>query len=76
MLLQPVDLGGQAKGNPIVAVDAVGAGEGEMVLVVQGSSARQTSRTNNTPVDAVIFAIVDTVEQNGKKVFEKAKDAV
>ena len=76
MLLQPVDLGGQAKGTPIVAVDAVGAGEGEMVLVVQGSSARQTSRTNNTPVDAVIFAIVDTVEQHGKKVFEKAKDAV
>jgi microcompartment protein CcmK/EutM len=76
MLLQPVDLGGQAKGNPIVAVDAVGAGEGELVLVVQGSSARQTSRTNNTPVDAVIFAIVDTVEQSGKKVFTKAKDAV
>lgn len=76
MLLQPVDLGGQAKGNPIVAVDAVGAGEGELVLVVQGSSARQTSRTNNTPVDAVIFAIVDTVEQSGKKVFEKAKDKV
>jgi microcompartment protein CcmK/EutM len=75
MLVQPVDLTGAAKGNPLVAVDAVGAGEGELVLLVQGSSARQTSRTTNTPVDAVIFAIVDTVEQGGKKVFNKAADA-
>src|SRR3954452_17716138 len=75
MLVQPVDLSGAAKGHPIVAVDSVGAGEGELVLLVQGSSARQTSRTNNTPVDAVIFAIVDTVEQNGKNVFNKGKDA-
>lgn len=76
MLLQPVDLAGAAKGNPIVGVDAVGAGEGELVLVVQGSSARQTSRTGSTPVDAVIFAIVDTVEQGGKKVFAKNADPV
>lgn len=75
LLVQPVDLAGAAKGGPIVAVDAVGAGEGELVLLVQGSSARQTSRTNNNPVDAVIFAIVDTVEQGGKKVFTKAQDA-
>lgn len=74
MLLQPVDLLGAAKGNPIVAVDAVGAGEGELVLVVQGSSARQTSRTTGNPVDAVIFAIVDTVEQGGKTVFKKSTD--
>jgi microcompartment protein CcmK/EutM len=74
LLVQPVDLAGAAKGGPIVAVDAVGAGEGEMVLLVQGSSARQTSRTTNNPVDAVIFAIVDTVEQNGKKVFAKNND--
>ena len=75
LLVQPVDLAGAAKGNPLVAVDAVGAGEGELVLLVQGSSARQTSRTSNTPVDAVIFAIVDTVEQGGKRVFRKATDA-
>lgn len=75
MLVQPVDLAGAAKGNPLVAVDAVGAGEGELVLLVQGSSARQTSRTNNTPVDAVIFAIVDTVEQHGKKVFSKSAES-
>ena len=75
MLLQPVDLAGAPKGNPLVAVDAVGAGEGELVLLVQGSSARQTSRTQGNPVDAVIFAIVDTVEQGGKAVFKKSADA-
>ena len=75
LLVQPVDIAGAAKGNPLVAVDAVGAGEGEMVLLVQGSSARQTSRTSGNPVDAVIFAIVDSVEQDGKNVFRKAKDA-
>ena len=70
LLVQPVDLAGAPKGNPIVAVDSVGAGEGELVLLVQGSSARQTSRTQGNPVDAVIFAIVDTVEQGGKVVFK------
>jgi microcompartment protein CcmK/EutM len=74
LLVQPVDLAGAAKGNPIVAVDSVGSGEGELVLLVQGSSARQTSRTQGNPVDAVIFAIVDTVEQGGKVVFKKSED--
>ncbi len=46
----------------VVAVDAVGAGVGEMVLVTQGSSARQTELTANKPVDAVIVAIVDDLE--------------
>ncbi len=74
LLVQPVDLAGAAKGSPLVAVDAVGAGAGELVLLVQGSSARQTSRTQGNPVDAVIFAIVDTVEQGGKVVFKKSED--
>lgn len=72
LLTQPVDVAGSAKGGPIVAVDAVGAGEGELVLLVQGSSARQTSKTSGSPVDAVIFAIVDSVQQAGKTVFRKS----
>ena len=75
LLVQPVDLAGAVKGSPLVAVDSVGAGEGELVLIVQGSSARQTSSTDGRPVDAVIFAIVDTVEQNGKTAFKKSEDA-
>lgn len=45
-----------------MAVDSVGAGVGEVVLVAQGSSARQTAFTKNKPVDAVIMAIVDKLD--------------
>lgn len=71
MLLQPTDAAGKAAGAMVVAADAVGAGVGETVLFASGSSARQTVVTNNRPVDAVIMAIVDCVEQGGKMVYEK-----
>ncbi|HEY4001493.1 MAG TPA: EutN/CcmL family microcompartment protein, partial [Candidatus Xenobia bacterium] len=44
----------QPDGKPLVAIDSVGAGVGELVLICAGSSARQTSKTNNTPTDATI----------------------
>lgn len=73
-LIQPVDCRTQeGQGRPIVAVDTVGAGQGEIVLVVSGSSARQTARTQNTPVDAVIMGIVDTVELQGKITYKKSE---
>jgi len=74
LLVQPVDLAGEAKGNPIVSIDAVGAGEGEFVLLVQGSSARQTSMTEGSPADCTIVGIIDCVELGGKLVFEKSRD--
>jgi len=74
LMVQPVDLENKPKGNPLVAVDSVGAGEGELVLIVSGSSARQTQRTENSPVDCTIFAIVDTIEKDGTTVFNKSKD--
>jgi microcompartment protein CcmK/EutM len=46
----------------VVAVDTVQAGVGDIVLVCSGSSARQTAQTKNKPVDAVIMAVVDTVD--------------
>ncbi len=76
LLVQPVDLENNPKGNPLVAVDTVGAGEGELVLIVQGSSARQTKRTEGNPVDCAIFAVVDTVEKDGKIVFRKTNDYI
>lgn len=45
-----------------VAVDSVGAGTGEIVLMASGSSARQTKFTKNKPIDAVIMAIVDKLD--------------
>ncbi len=52
-----------------VVVDTVGAGQGETVLIVQGSSARLTPETEKLPVDAVIVGIVDTVNVNNKTIF-------
>jgi ethanolamine utilization protein EutN len=48
-------------GRTFVAVDALGAGEGDFVLITQGSSARLTPQTKNLPVDAVIVGLIDTV---------------
>jgi microcompartment protein CcmK/EutM len=62
MVVRLVDPEGQETGGFVVAADAVGAGPGELVLVASGSSARQTTATNNRPVDAVIMAIVDSWE--------------
>jgi len=58
-------------GSYIVALDAVGAGVGEVVMYVTGSSSRMTSATNGRPVDATITAIVDQVELDGTLVFRK-----
>ena len=59
-------------GEPFIAVDAVGAGEGELVLVSQGSAARQTPFTTDAPVDAVIMAILDSLEVDGQTTFRKS----
>lgn len=74
LLVQPVDLEDQPKGNPLVGVDVVGAGADELVLIVQGSSARQTTRTEGNPVDCTIFAIVDYIEKEGKIIYRKSAD--
>jgi microcompartment protein CcmK/EutM len=61
-LVRQVDLAYKEKESFVVAVDSVGAGVGEIVLVATGSSARQTEITKNKPVDAVIMAIVDKLD--------------
>ncbi len=50
----------------VVAVDSVGAGEGEVVLVATGSSSRMTSFTKDKPVDAVVMGIVDKLDVSVK----------
>lgn len=73
-VVQPVNINTfKDEGKPAVAIDAVGAGDGEIVLVVSGSSARLTDITLNKPVDATIMAIVDYVDIEGKNVFSKNK---
>jgi microcompartment protein CcmK/EutM len=71
-VVQPVNIVTfKDEGKPAVAIDAVGAGNSEIVLVVSGSSARLTELTLNKPVDATIMAIIDYVDIEGKNVFNK-----
>jgi ethanolamine utilization protein EutN len=63
------------KDSFVVAVDAVGAGVGELVLYASGSSARQTRATEGRPVDATIMAIVDQVDLEGQLVYDKHTEA-
>src|SRR5438128_6744110 len=56
-------------GRTFVVVDTVGAGQGEMVLIVQGSSARLTPETEKLPIDAAIVGIVDTVNVENEMIF-------
>ena len=58
-------------GKPIAAIDTVDAGVGDLVLIAQGSSARQTTSTKETPTDAVIMAIIDELAVDGKTVWKK-----
>lgn len=74
LLLKQLDIDGEETGASIVAADAVGAGLGEVVLYATGSSARQTSVTENRPCDGVVMAIVDTLEIDGRVTYDKAGD--
>jgi microcompartment protein CcmK/EutM len=58
-------------GRSLVAVDTVGAGENEYVLITQGSSARLTPETKNLPVDTVIIGIIDSVNLGTLTVYQK-----
>ncbi len=68
LVVENLTLDLKAEGGYVVAVDAVGAGSKEVVLYASGSSARQTAATKDRPVDAVIMAILDSFEANGKNV--------
>ncbi|CAH2713729.1 MULTISPECIES: EutN/CcmL family microcompartment protein [Neobacillus] len=72
LIVQPLDMKTiEEDGKPIVAIDTVGSGVGEVVLLVSGSSARQTEITNGVPADAAIVGIVDQIEIQGSLTFKK-----
>ncbi len=74
LVVQVHDQAGEARDQYVVAVDAVGAGPGDMILYATGSSARQTTLTEGRPCDAVIMAIVDSWDLGGENVYEKWAD--
>jgi len=57
--------------STLVAVDELGAGDGEIVVVVQGSSARLGMKDKDSPVDAVVVGIVDTVDLGKRALYKK-----
>lgn len=71
LVVQEMSLDGGLLDRHAVAIDSVGAGEGEVVLVAGGSSARLTKSTADKPVDAVVMAIVDAIEIQGRTVYKK-----
>lgn len=75
LVVSQIDEAGSATGSYVVAVDAVGAGVGEVVLYASGSSARQTEMTRDRPCDAVIMAIVDSWDVDGEVKYHKGEEA-
>jgi ethanolamine utilization protein EutN len=71
LLVQPTDASGKPNGQLFLAVDMVGAGEDELVVVSQGSSARAATGQNSSPIDAVIVGILDSLRYEGATSYRK-----
>lgn len=75
LLVKPIDLETfKEKGDIVVAFDAVGAGEGEIVMTVTGSSSRYTVLTEDKPSDTAIIAIIDYIDLYNKRIFSKGDE--
>lgn len=81
LVVEPYRLGQPAKdsltttGRTFVAVDTLGAGLGDYVLIVQGSSARLTPETQKLPIDCVVIGIVDSVNIEKRQVYNRQTEA-
>ena len=71
MIICPADIDGDISGDPLLAVDLIGSGQGELVIVSQGSSARMATDYKNSPVDAAIVGILDSLQYDEKIRFRK-----
>jgi ethanolamine utilization protein EutN len=71
LVVRPADAQGSAIGPAFLAVDLVGAGDGELVVVSQGSSARMAIGQNTSPADAAVIGILDSITTDGEAAFRK-----
>ncbi len=71
LVVREANIKGEPIGKPLVAIDSVDAGVNDIVLIASGSSARQTTMTKERPVDAVIMAVLDSLEVDGEVTFRK-----
>jgi microcompartment protein CcmK/EutM len=81
LLVEPTTTSGEPAGSPIVAVDAVQAGEGDLVLLSQGSSCRQirepeSLNTVDTAVDALVIGVIDLIDDAGSVTYRAAEPKV
>jgi carbon dioxide concentrating mechanism protein CcmL len=71
LLVDKTDQYGKRKGDYVVALDIIGAGYNELVIVTEGSPSRETPITVSKPVDALVVGIVDLVEEKNTVVYRK-----
>ena len=71
LVVEQCDQSGTGSGTHQIALDMVGAGAGEIVMICTGGSARQTRMTEKMPVNAVIGGIIDMIDEGGKVVYRK-----
>jgi microcompartment protein CcmK/EutM len=71
LVVRQTDAKGDAGGPAFLAVDLVGAGDDELVVVSQGSSARMAIGNDRSPVDAAIIGILDSIRYYGDQVYPK-----
>jgi len=74
LVVKRLDATGAQMQDTVVAADAAGAGVGEVVLYATGSAARQTTATHQRPCDAVVMAIVDSWEVEGREIYRKGDE--
>lgn len=75
LIVQPVDLETlQMKDDYVIAIDDVGAGEGDLVFCAYGSSARQSDTSQKLASDYSIYGIIDSLDIRGKRTYDKAKE--
>jgi microcompartment protein CcmK/EutM len=72
LLIEQCDQHGNGQQDWLVALDLIGAGAGEVVLLCQGSAARQTTVTDNRPLDAIVVGIVELIDEHDTVVYHKA----
>lgn len=71
LLIDKCNHKGEKKNDFLIALDLVGAGSGELVIISESTSARETPTTTNKPIDAIIVGIVDVIDENEKVVYKK-----
>ncbi len=71
LLVNKCNQKGVLKNDFLVALDLVGAGKEEMVMISESTSARETATTQNKSVDAIIIGIIDMIDEKDKVVYKK-----